>query len=247
MIEPDGRRGFGGSLLLPVAAIAVLVVIVALLALLLTGGGDSEDDASLPTPTVAVTLTVAAGSLPESAIDQYVATTQEVGYAGECAEAELPADVGKLCSIYVGERDGVHAFVLGLTFSEGLEWAFVEMQAGAWRVAEAMAITLENAGVPGIPWPLKVGAEVVIIGTGTCLNVRTEPGGDVVDCITEGSAIVLAAGPEEARELKWWRIEGRDGWVAADFLRYPDATANPAPTPTSEPASDATPEATQTP
>ena len=57
----------------------------------------------------------------------------------------------------------------------------------------------------------------------------------------------LAAGPEEARELNWWRVEGRDGWVAAGYLRYPDATANPAPMPTSAPADSGTQEATETP
>jgi hypothetical protein len=88
---------------------------------------------------------------------------------------------------------------------------------------------------------------VVVVGTGSCLNVRTEPGGDAVDCITEGSAIVLAAGPEEARDLQWWRVEGRDGWVAADYLRYPDATTDPEPTATSAPAADGTPEATEAP
>lgn len=246
MMEPEGRQGLGGNLLLPITGIAVLIVLIALVAVVCTGGGDDEG-APAATATPEVTPTVPTGSLQESAIVQYVQTTQGSAYAGSCANADASADTGKICSAYRGEREGVHAFVIGPTFSEGSEWAFVEMQGGAWRVVTTTPITPESAAVPGIPWPLKVGAEVVVIGTGSCLNVRTEPGGDAVDCITEGTPIVLAAGPEEARDLVWWRVEGRDGWVAADYLRYPDATTDPEPTPTSAPAEDGTPEATATP
>jgi hypothetical protein len=247
MMEPEGRRGLGGNLLLPIAGIGVLVVIVAIVAVVCTGG-DSSDPEPTPTATAEVTPTVPTGSQQESAIVQYVATNLEQAYAGKCADADATTDVGKVCSIYRGDREGVHAFVLGLTFSEGLEWAFVQMQGGAWRVVESTPITGENAGVPGIPWPLRVGAEVVVVGTGSCLNVRTEPGGDAVDCITEGTPIILAAGPQEARDLKWWRVEGRDGWVAADYLRYADSTSDPELTATPEAAvEDETPEATETP
>ena len=246
MMEPEGRRGLGGNLLLPVAGIAVLVVIIALVAVVCSGG-DSGTDTPVATATLEVTPTVPTGSVQETAIVQHVQATQSAEYAGGCADADAATDAGKVCSIYRGEREGVHAFVLGLTFSEGFEWAFVEMQGGAWRVVDSTPITPESSAVPGIPWPLKVGAEVVVIGTGSCLNVRTEPGGDAVDCIPEGSPIVLSAGPEEARDRAWWRVEGRDGWVAADFLRYADATSDPEPTPTSAPAADETPEATGTP
>jgi hypothetical protein len=247
MIEPEGRRGLGGNLILPIAGIIVLVVIVAIVAVVCTGGG-SDDDTPEVTPTLEPTPTVAAGSQQESAIVQYVATTRESEYAGNCDDADTTTDVGKVCSIYRGEREGVHAFVLGETFSEAFEWAFVQMQGGTWRVTETTPITAENAGVPGIPWPLHIGAEVVVIGTGSCLNVRTEPGGAAVDCITEGTPIILAAGPEEARDLQWWQVEGRDGWVAADYLRYPDATIDPEPTPAPQPTQEeSTPEATETP
>jgi hypothetical protein len=247
MMEPEGRRGFGGSsLLLPVVALVVLIAIIALVAVLCTGGG-SDDEAPSATPTPEVTATVPAGSAQESAIVQHLQTTQQGEYAGPCADADPTADVGKVCSAYLGERESIHAFVIGPTFSEGTEWVFVEQQGDSWRVVEAKRITPESAAVPGIPWPLAVGAEVVIVGTGSCLNVRTEPGGDAVDCITDGTTIVLGAGPQEARELQWWRVEGRDGWVAADYLRYPDATTDPEPPPTQAPADDGTPEATPAP
>jgi hypothetical protein len=245
MMEPTGRRGYGGNLLLPILAIGVLILIIVIVAVMCTGG-DSGDDAPPPTATIEATATVQLGSQQESAIVQHVQVTLAAEYAGTCADADPTADVGKVCSAYRGERQGVHAFVLGATFSEGIEWAFVAMDGGAWRVVEATPITPESAAVPGIPWPLSIGAEVVVIGTGNCLNVRTEPGGAAVDCITEGTVIVLAAGPQEANDRDWWQVEGRDGWVAADYLRYSDATTDPEPTATPRP-STGTPEATETP
>ena len=245
MMEPEGRRGFGGNPLVPIVALGALILVIVLTAVVCIGG-DGDDDTPDATPTPEATATVPTGSQQETAIVEHVQTTLQGTYAGACADADPTADVGKICSFYRGEREGVHAFVLGMTFSEGIEWAFVAMEGGAWRVVEATPITPESAAVPGIPWPLSVGAEVVIVGTGSCLNVRTEPGGDAVDCIAEGSAIVLAAGPQEARDLRWWRVEGRDGWVAADYLRYPDATTDPEPTPTAAAANE-TPEATEAP
>jgi hypothetical protein len=246
MMEPESRNRFGGGLLLPVAGLIVLIVIIAIVAVMCTGG-DSDDDTPDATPTLEATPTVQTGSQQESAIVQYVATSQQGEYAGSCDEADPDVDVGKVCSIYRGEREGTHAFVLGMTFSEGFEWAFVAMQGGTWTIVDTSPITPESLAVPGIPWPLSVGAEVVIIGTGSCLNVRTEPGGDAVDCINDGTQIVLAAGPQEADDLTWWRVEGRDGWVASLYLRYPDSTTDPEPTPTSAPEEDGTPEATETP
>jgi hypothetical protein len=248
MMEPEGRRGYSGSLLLPAAALVVLIALVAVAAVLCTGGdGDSAGDPPEVTPTSAATPTVVTGTEQETALVTYVASAQQKEYAGPCAGTDVTEDAGKVCSIYNGERQGVHAFVLGLTFSEAFGWAFVAMQGGAWTVIHSSPITPESATVPGVPWPLEIGAEVVVIGTGSCLNVRTEPGGSAVDCIAEGTAITLSAGPQEADDREWWRVEGRDGWVAADYLRYPDATTDPEPAPTSAPADDGTPEATGTP
>jgi hypothetical protein len=245
MMEPESRRGLSSGLVLPIAGIVVLVIIIAIVAVMCTGGSSGSDEPE-PTATTVVTPTVPAGSAQESALAPYVQSTLGSEYAGSCAQADASA-TGKICSVYRGERDGVHAFVLGMTLSEGDEWVFVQMQSGAWRVVASTPITAESSAVPGIPWPLKVGAEVVVIGTGSCLNVRTEPGGDAVDCITEGTAITLAAGPQEAQDREWWRVEGRDGWVAATYLRYPDSTTDELPTATPAPTGEATPEATAAP
>jgi uncharacterized protein YraI len=71
-----------------------------------------------------------------------------------------------------------------------------------------------------------VGDTVVVTGTGDCLNVREGPGleAPAVDCLPDGTDVVLAQGPIEQDGYLWWRLEGRAGWVAADWLRSPNET-----------------------
>ena len=228
MMEPDSR-GYRGSLLLPIIGIAVIVAIVLVVAMT-CGGGDDKDDAANGDPTAEPTQQ-ANTSDPEAALAAYVQTTLSAEYAGACSGAQTDAAAGKICSTSRGEREGVRGYVLGKTLSEGEQWAFLEQRGGAWQVTYAPKITPDNRVVPGVPWPLRVGAEVEIIGTGSCLNVRTDPGGAAVDCLAEGTRIKLSAGPRDANNLQWWQVEGRNGWVAADFLRYPDAKTDAVPTP----------------
>jgi hypothetical protein len=231
MMEPESRGFAGGNLLLPLVGVVILVIIV-LFVVTQCGGGDDggNDGASGRTPTPEPTQQNNTGDV-EGALGAYVRTTLSAEYAGPCSGAQTGADAGKVCSTSRGERSGVQAFVLGKVLSEAEQWAFLEQRGGQWQVVHSPKITPDNRAVPGVPWPLAVGAEVEIVGTGSCLNVRTEPGGAAVDCITEGTRIKLAAGPREANDLQWWQVDGRNGWVAADYLRYPDAKTDAAPTP----------------
>jgi hypothetical protein len=245
MMEPEGRRTFSASLIIPIAALAALVLVIVVIAMSCSGGGSSDTPSATATPLV--TPTVDVGSGQTAALAEYVQDNMSASYAGDCSDTSVERDAGSICSVERGVREGVYAYVLGLTASEGTEWVMVEQQATTWRVVDSTPITPENSTIPGIPWPLKVGAEVVVVGTGSCLNVRTEPGGTAVDCITEGAAIQLAAGPQVAEDRAWWRVEGRDGWVAADYLRYADATTDPVPTQVPPTSIEITPEATATP
>jgi hypothetical protein len=56
-----------------------------------------------------------------------------------------------------------------------------------------------------------------------------------VDCIADGTVIVLEDGPVEADGYQWWRPEGRSGWVVGDYLRYADESATPSPVTTTTP------------
>ena len=165
-------------------------------------------------------------SAPASGAAQAPAVTgAATGASG--APAQPPANAASsLCSTKKGDRQGAEAYILGPSATNSTEWAFLAQQNGAWQVTQITPITTDNAAVPGIPWPLVQGAEVVVVGTGACLNVRTEPKvdpGNAVDCIADGTKIKLAAGPTDANGIQWWQVDGRAGWVAADYLRYEDA------------------------
>jgi hypothetical protein len=244
MMEPDRRGLFSGSLILLIAGIGLIVVIVLVVAMTCGSGSDKKSSVS---PTPQATQTAADPSDPSGALTQYVETTLKAKYAGDCSSAQTGSDAGKICSTKLGERESIQAYVLGQTLSQGLRWVFLESRGGAWQVLASPEMTPDNRQVPGVPWPLKVGAEVVITGTGSCLNVRTEPGGAAVDCIAEGAKIKLSAGPRTANNLEWWQVEGRNGWVAADFLRYPDATKDPTPAPRPSSTPSASPSATPRP
>jgi hypothetical protein len=202
------------------------------------GGGKKAPEA---TATPAATATPDT-SAPDTSLAVYVQTTLNKTYVGDCAQAGAQADATKLCSIFKGERNGMRAYLLGQSATQGTQWAILGQQNGKWSVVYSQKITPDNASVPGIPWPLTVGAIVVVTGTGNCLNVREGPGLDqtAVDCIKDGATITLAAGPTDSADYQWWQVEGRTGWVVADFLRYPDAASDAAPpAPTAAPAAPA--------
>lgn len=213
----------GLRIILPVFLGVFLITFVAVMAVTCArGAGDDARGGAQPTPAATATPTGAA----EAALARYVETTLGKAFAGECAQADAGRDAGKICAIFRGEREGKRAYVLGPVASEPTQWAFLEQQGGEWKVVHAPAITPDNAGVPGIPWPLRTGVEVVVLTKpDPCLNVRVGPSlnQSAVDCLSDGTRIKLAAGPVEADGHQWWQVDGRTGWVAADYLRYPDA------------------------
>ena len=143
----------------------------------------------------------------------------------DCTKADPGRDAGKLCATAKGDREGRRAYAVGPIAAQPTHWFIVEPQGNQWVVAQTISLTPDNAGVPGVPWPLKVGADVVVVGANPCVNVREGPGLNqkAVDCIRDGTRIKLTAGPTNADNIIWWQVEGRTGWVSADYLRYPDA------------------------
>jgi hypothetical protein len=220
---------------------AVLLLAAAGAALLLSGcfkdGGSSESGVTVATATPG-SATPAPGS-PDEALATYASQNAPMGYVGDCGTAKLPDDQGKLCTSFRGDRGPMKAYVAGPAFTEFTTWIFLEQkaglpagqaglpagQAGQWTVVGEFPIHPQANDVPGIPWPLTVGATVVVAGTGQCLNVRDGPGlsKGAIDCLRDGTTIKLGEGPQVVDDFQWWRIDGRDGWVAADWLRYPDA------------------------
>jgi hypothetical protein len=209
------------------AGVFAAVFVMAVLAVFLISGGDGGPNSSAGAePTAGPPEEAPVSGPAEQALARYVQITLNKGFVEDCAKAQAGQDAGKLCSVFRGERGNHRAYILGLVASEPSQWAFLENQGGNWQVVHTPAITRDNSSVPGIPWPLVAGGDVVVIGAAPCVNLREGPSikKRAVDCIADGTRIRLAAGPAPADNFQWWQVQGRTGWVVSDFLRYPDAT-----------------------
>jgi hypothetical protein len=184
------------------------------------GGGGGKKPEPTPEPTQP-----AATSGPEAALAQYVQTTLQKQFVPDCSKADVNTDKDKVCAAFQGERDNLRAYKLGTTFAEFNQWVIMENRNGQWAVQGTLVLNADTAAVPGIPWPLRTGVELVVAGSNPCVNVREGPGLNqkAVDCIKDGTKVRLTAGPTAADGINWWQVEGRTGWVAGDYLRYPDA------------------------
>jgi hypothetical protein len=200
---------------------ALFACCLCLLSLLVACGGDGDDPPADPGPSPTAEAQVSGA---EAILRGHVQQAFNKEYAGECARADPARDVGKICSVARGERGSLRAFALGQTFSEGVQWVILDERAGQWSVVKVVNITGDNAGVPGVPWPLRTGVDVVVADA-PCVNVREGPALNqrAVDCIAAGTTIQLQAGPTTADNIEWWQVTGRSGWIAGDYLRYPDA------------------------
>lgn len=251
MYEPEENPRSLSRFVWPIGGAIVVagIVLAALFALGYIGGNDDDggDQVVAGTPTPSFTATPEADPV-EVALGQFVNARMGASYSGDCASAmvsptgptpvlggEAPGAEGgtpeptatgiSVCSQERGEREGVRAYVLRLPLAEPSWWAFVEEVNGVPQVVSEQEITPEIRQLPGTPWPLETGVEVVVVG-GDCLNVREGPALDqaAVDCIADGTPVLLSSGPVEADGFRWWQLDGRAGWVAAEFLRYADST-----------------------
>ncbi len=190
--------------------------------------GDNGDTAVSPDATPTATIP------PELALAYWVQRRLNQGFVANCDDAQRPDDVGKQCARFMGERDDLLAYAVGPTFSEYTR-LFILMRAGdGWTIAGLQERDPGEPAVPGVPWPLRAGATVVVTGTGDCLRVRERPGlkAPEVVCLDDGTTVTISSGPVEIDGYEWWELEGWGGWSAANWLRYPeDAPAEPTPTP----------------
>lgn len=210
----------------------LLLASVAAVTCLLLGACSSGGDGPAPTsggtapsgtqPADSATVTSTA---PEEALSIYVQRRLSQGFVANCDDAKRPDDVGKQCAKKLGERNGFVAYRLGPTFGDYTRIMILEQRDGVWTIAQQEAHDPNQPDVPGIPWPLEVDAEVVVVGTAPdCLKVRQQPAitGTELDCLQDGAKVKIVAGPTSADDIDWWQLEGQ-GWAASNYLRYPDA------------------------
>ena len=190
-------------------------------------GGDSSGGDGTPTPDASVPATP-----PEEVLRLYVDRRLFAGFVADCADAKRPDDIGKQCATRVAERDGLLAYELGPTFSEYTRLIILKPVGDTWTIEHLEERNANEPPPPGIPWPIQIGADLVVAGTAPdCLRIRDRAGlrGGEVTCIDDGIVVTVVSGPVEVDGLEWWQLEGY-GWAAGTYLRYPDeagATATP--------------------
>jgi hypothetical protein len=201
----------------------------------------SSSGSGSPTPTsglaTAGSQTPGATAAPESAIDAlalYVQRRLSQGFVADCDKAKRPTDVGKQCARKLGERNGMIAYALGPTFSDYTQIMILKQENGVWTIADQVLRDPNQPEIPGVPWPLEIGAQVVVEGSAPdCLKIRDQPtiSGAELGCLNDGTTAKIVAGPVDADNIHWWQLEGQ-GWAAGDYLRYAEETSV---TPTAEP------------
>lgn len=217
MPRPTGRPL---ALALPLLAVCGLAVVLAV-GLACDFGDDSGGPAASPSPEP--TATAAGVVTPEDALERYVRNRWQQSFVANCDDASRPGDVGKRCARLRGERNGMLAFELGPTFSEYTQLIILSPAGDDWTLLRLEGRDTDEEPVPGIPWPLEVGATVIVAGTGDCLRVRDRPGtlAPEITCLDDGNIVTIAEGPVDVDDREWWRLEGY-GWGASNWLRYPE-------------------------
>jgi hypothetical protein len=221
----------------PLAALAaVALATVAALAIACSSGGNQPSTSTPATPAPGETPPSKGTptTSPEEALARYVQRLNQ-GFVADCDKAKRPDDVGKQCAHKLGERGDLVAYTLGPTFSNATRILILKPEAGDWTLVSIENLDPNQPTAPGIPWPLEVGANVVVAGTAPdCLKIRAAPGigSAQLDCINDGTAVTVVAGPVAQDSIDWWQLENL-GWAAADYLRYPDEAGGVTPTPES--------------
>jgi hypothetical protein len=214
--------------------IITLCCAIATLAIACSSGGG----VATPTTPAGITTTPVATPIntpatdPEEALRRYVQRVTNQSFVADCDKAERPGDVGKQCARLRGERNGLLAYEVGPTFAEYIMLIILQPTVDGWTIAHFEHRDPRLPPAPGIPWPLEIGAHVVVAGTAPdCLKVRATPGlnGNQTECLDDGTAVEVVAGPADADDLEWWQIKDH-GWASSQYLRYPDE----GPTPTAD-------------
>jgi hypothetical protein len=218
----------------PLAAVALLTVAAAL-AFACSSGSNPPSTGTPATPATGETPSSNAtpSTSPEDALARYVQNRLIQGFVPNCDNARRPDDVGKQCAHFRGKRGDLVAYELGPSFSNPTRIMILKPEAGDWTLVSIETLDPNQPGAPGIPWPVEAGAHIVVAGTAPdCLKIREAPGigSTQVDCINDGTAVTVVAGPVAQDNIDWWQLENL-GWAAADYLRYPDEAGTPAATP----------------
>ena len=117
-------------------------------------------------------------------------------------------------------------------------WRYGVANTQIWPLLKANPPGTPEVSVPSIPTPtrtakrtktptprpkLKVGDEVKVVNTGSCLNVHTSASVSTgtVQCVDDGKKMTIIDGPIDADGYRWWQVDTgtKTGW-AAEYDAY---------------------------
>jgi hypothetical protein len=74
------------------------------------------------------------------------------------------------------------------------------------------------------PQGLYIGGVAIVVGTGSALRLRSDPGlqSTTLKTVSDGTHLTILEGPRTVDDLIWWRLhdpsDGAEGWAAQDYL-----------------------------
>jgi hypothetical protein len=116
---------------------------------------------------------------------------------------------------------------VALSSSRGLSFHIYRITAGS---TPSLAAGTPHAGSSVAFAP---GDRARVNTPGECLNLRTEPVGDVITCIAHGTSTTVIGGPVASAGLTWVQVQTPSGagWMATAYLqKEPSAAASPSGT-----------------
>ena len=114
---------------------------------------------------------------------------------------------------------------VALASARGLDFHIYRITAGAAPPATAQAPQPAPTAVT-----LQAGDRARVNTPGECLNLRTEPVGNVITCVPHGTGATIVGSPVTAAGMTWIQVQTPNGtgWMAAAYLqKEPSAPASP--------------------
>jgi hypothetical protein len=89
------------------------------------------------------------------------------------------------------------------------------------------APSVERTAVAPPDTTISKGDRASVNTPGECLRLRTQPGGEIVTCVSHGTSVVIVSEHRVALGMNWVQVQAQGvvGWMAAQYLEVSPASA----------------------
>jgi hypothetical protein len=221
-------RSSGRTLFIAAAAIVLVAIVVGAVVAFVVMGGDDDDNGDGNTRATEQRTETPSTGAPDAETPTALEPTPTRGPALELRAALEDLVRDELDAQYIGSCSPQGDVVQGICSDQ----LYLTSDLATYYLGTAVnnpqgeAVLLhDESGWTGTfhryqMGDLAVGANVVVIGAGDCLNFRVQPnaGGERLTCQLDGTRGVIVDGPVQADDITWWQVEGY-GWATAEYLR----------------------------